>query len=79
MVGQDGGVFTFGDATFFGSTGGSPGGPAAVGLSPTPSGQGYWLARADGGVVPFGDAQNWGPLAPGPLAAPLVGLATQAG
>lgn len=31
-----------------------------VGISSTPSGQGYWLVSADGGVFAFGDAQYLG-------------------
>jgi hypothetical protein len=27
-----------------------------VGMSPSPSGDGYWLVAADGGVFSFGDA-----------------------
>ena len=54
----DGGVFTFGDAAFFGSAAasGSTAGGRVQGLVATPSGEGYWLATADGSVVAFGDA-----------------------
>ena len=57
-AGTDGGVFTFGDAGFFGSLPGRGAAPAApiVGMARTPGGGGYWLVGADGGVFTFGDA-----------------------
>src|ERR1700722_529400 len=57
LVGADGGVFTFGDARFFGSTGGVHLDEPVVGMAVTPSGNGYWLVGADGGVFTFGDAR----------------------
>ncbi len=72
MVGSDGGVFAFGDATFVGSSGqinpalaagGSnsfmPNKPI-VGLVPTTDGRGYWMVAADGGIFAFGDAGFYG-------------------
>ena len=56
VVGSDGGVFSFGDAAFYGSTGGSPLNEPIVGMAATPDGQGYWLVASDGGVFSFGDA-----------------------
>jgi len=58
---SDGGVYSFGDAVFYGSTGGSrPGGHDLTGiaLSYNRNGQvnGYWLVGSDGGVFSFGDA-----------------------
>ena len=49
MVARDGGIFSFGDATFFGSTGDIRLNQPIVGMAPTPSGHGYWLVAADGG------------------------------
>ena len=70
LVGLDGGVFSFGDAGFYGSL------PAlqvsvndVVGIASTPDGQGYWLLGADGGVFSFGDATFYGSL-PGVLGRP---------
>jgi hypothetical protein len=53
-VAADGGIFSFGDATFYGSTGGTPLNRPIVGMTAVPSGGvGYWLVAADGGVFPF--------------------------
>jgi len=61
LVGADGGVFSFGDAGFYGSV---PGLGIHIGdvvaAVPTPSGGGYWLFGADGGVFSFGDAPFYG-------------------
>lgn len=63
MVASDGGVFAFGDAQFYGSTGGIRLNQPIVGMASTPDGGGYWLVAADGGVFDFGDAQFGGSLA----------------
>ena len=57
LVAADGGVFTFGDARFLGSTGHRSLAAPIVGIAPTPSGRGYWLVASDGGVFTFGDAR----------------------
>jgi hypothetical protein len=75
LVGSDGGVFTFGDAGFFGSEAGHPLNAPVVGMAATPSGHGYWLVAADGGVFSFGDAGFLGSESGHPLAAPVVGMA----
>jgi hypothetical protein len=61
-VGTDGGVFTLGDASYFGSVPGEHITPRApiVGIARTPKGGGYWLVGADGGVFSFGDAGFYG-------------------
>jgi murein DD-endopeptidase MepM/ murein hydrolase activator NlpD len=56
LVASDGGIFTYGDATFHGSTGGIDLWEPIVGMAATPTGGGYWLFAADGGVFTFGDA-----------------------
>ena len=53
MVGSDGGVFSFGDARFHGSTGGMHLNKPIVGIAPTPDNRGYWLVASDGGVFAF--------------------------
>jgi cell wall-associated NlpC family hydrolase len=56
---------------------GSPGNSGASGgapPSPTPDGQGYWLATSDGGVTTYGDAQFYGAANALHLTAPVVGL-----
>jgi hypothetical protein len=53
MVASDGGVFSFGNAVFKGSTGDIRLNSPAVGLVPDPDGVGYWFVAADGGVFAF--------------------------
>ena len=52
---SDGGIFTFGDAAFYGSTGLHLNEPM-VGMAATPEDGGYWLVASDGGIFSFGDA-----------------------
>jgi hypothetical protein len=75
VVARDGGVFTFGGARYYGSTGAIPLARPIVGVAPTPSGNGYWLVADDGGVFSFGDARFYGSLGAQPLAAPIAGMA----
>ncbi|MGH9035672.1 MAG: sulfatase family protein, partial [Acidimicrobiia bacterium] len=56
LVASDGGLFSFGDAGFFGSTGDVRLNRPIVGMASTPSGKGYWLVASDGGLFSFGDA-----------------------
>ena len=56
----DGGIFTFGDAAFYGSTGGFRLNKPIVGMAATPDGRGYWLVASDGGIFTFGDAAFYG-------------------
>jgi hypothetical protein len=60
LVASDGGVFSFGDAAFYGSTGGIHLNQSIVAIAPTPDGRGYWLVASDGGVFSFGDAAFYG-------------------
>src|SRR4051794_5975223 len=57
LVAADGGIFSYGDAPFFGSLGGTHLNAPIVGGSTTPTGGGYWLLGEDGGVFTFGDAR----------------------
>src|SRR5207244_12735619 len=67
MVASDGGIFSFGDAEFYGSTGNIKLNQPITGMAPTQSGAGYWMVAADGGVVAFGDRKIHGsPAAPRP-------------
>jgi Glycosyl hydrolases family 43 len=75
LVAADGGVFTFGDATFFGSTGGIHLNQPIVGMAPTPDGRGYWLVAADGGIFTYGDATFFGSTGAIHLNQPIVGMA----
>ena len=56
LVASDGGIFTFGDAAFYGSTGSIHLNQPIVGMAATPDGHGYWLVASDGGIFAFGDA-----------------------
>ena len=62
MVAADGGIFAFGDAPFYGSTGSIHLNQPIVGMAPTPDGGGYWMVAADGGIFTFGDAPFYGSL-----------------
>lgn len=71
IVAADGGVFSFGDAPFFGSMGGRPLNAPIVAGAAHPSGQGYALVAADGGVFNFGAAKFFGSMGAKPLNAPM--------
>jgi hypothetical protein len=75
LVGSDGGIFTFGDAKFHGSTGGRRLNRPIVGMAPTPSGKGYWLVASDGGIFTFGSARFHGSTGGRRLNRPIVGMA----
>jgi hypothetical protein len=75
LAGLDGGVFTFGDAGFYGSAGGLHLNRPIVGIVATPDGRGYWLVASDGGVFTFGDAGFYGSAGGLPLSAAVVGMA----
>jgi peptidoglycan/xylan/chitin deacetylase (PgdA/CDA1 family) len=70
----DGGVFSFGDARFSGSTGARHLNRPIVGISRTPSGKGYWLVASDGGIFAFGDARFYGSTGGLKLNRPIVGM-----
>jgi len=77
LAGKDGGVYTFGGASYLGSLPALSIHPAApvVGLANDPAGNGYWLVGADGGVYAFGAAQYFGSMGGQHLNAPVVGMA----
>jgi Pro-kumamolisin, activation domain/IPT/TIG domain len=75
---SDGGVFDFGDANFWGSTGGMHLNQPVVGMAVTPSTNGYWLVAADGGIFTFGDARFFGSTGSMRLNRPIVGMASTA-
>ena len=72
---SDGGIFTYGDATFYGSTGAIHLNQPIVGMAATPDGQGYWLVASDGGIFTFGDAKFYGSTGAIHLNQPIVGMA----
>jgi hypothetical protein len=85
LVGSDGGIFTFGSAQFYGSTGALTLQRPVVGITPTIDGGGYWLVASDGGIFSFGDTAFYGSIPgigiapadsdnPRRLNAPIVGV-----
>ena len=75
VVAPDGGIFNFGDAAFYGSTGNLKLNAPILGLAATPTGQGYWLVASDGGIFSFGDARFYGSTGSLKLNKPVVGMA----
>jgi hypothetical protein len=76
LVASDGGIFPFGNATGYGSTGNVRLNRPIVGMARTPSGRGYWLVASDGGIFAFGDAGFLGSTGGLPLNQPIVGMAS---
>ncbi|HUA94715.1 MAG TPA: hypothetical protein VMB82_04225, partial [Acidimicrobiales bacterium] len=76
MAAADGGIFTYGTASFHGSMGGKPLNKPIVGLSETTTGEGYWMVASDGGIFSFGAARFYGSMGGRPLNQPIVGMAT---
>jgi hypothetical protein len=74
LVATDGGIFSFGDARFYGSTGAVILNQPIVGMAATPSASGYWLVASDGGIFTFGDAPFAGSTGKLKLNAPIVTL-----
>jgi len=75
LVASDGGIFTFGDAGYYGSTGAIHLNQPIVGMAATPDGHGYWLVASDGGIFTFGDAGFYGSTGAIHLNQPIVGMA----
>lgn len=69
---SDGGVFTVGNAQFYGSLGDLQINEPIVGIGTLPAGTGYSLFAADGGVFSFGGSQFYGSLGSIQLNAPIV-------
>jgi hypothetical protein len=89
LVGTDGGIFTFGSAHFYGSTGSLKLQRPVVGITPTADEGGYWLVASDGGIFAFGGAGFHGSIPglglapagsgqPRALNAPIVGMVPSA-
>jgi len=75
LVASDGGIFSFGDAAFYGSTGAIHLAQPIVGMAATPDGKGYWLVASDGGIFSFGDAAFYGSTGAIHLAQPIRAVA----
>jgi hypothetical protein len=74
LLGTDGGIFSFGEAQYYGSTGAMKLNQPIVGMASTPTANGYWLVASDGGVFSFGDAQFYGSTGAMTLNKPIVGM-----
>ncbi len=74
-VGSDGGIFSYGNATFHGSTGSLKLNAPIVGMAATPDGGGYWLVASDGGIFDYGDAGFYGSTGSIHLNNPIVAMA----
>jgi hypothetical protein len=72
-VASDGGVFSFGGAPFFGSTGAIALNAPIVGMAETSDGSGYRMVASDGGVFSF-SAPFLGSMGGTVLNAPVVGM-----
>ncbi len=75
QVASDGGVFNYGTANFYGSTGAMKLNAPMVGMTATQDQGGYWLVASDGGVFSYGDASFFGSTGSLKLNAPVVGMA----
>ena len=73
LVAADGGVFSFGDAAYYGSAGARHLKHPVVGMAASPDGKGYWLTAANGNVFSYGDVSNEGELIGGGTA-DVVGI-----
>jgi uncharacterized repeat protein (TIGR01451 family) len=76
LVASDGGIFNFGNAGFFGSTGAQTLNKPVVGMDVTSDGKGYWLVASDGGIFNYGDAGFFGSTGAQTLNKPIVGIAS---
>ncbi len=79
LAAADGGIFSFGNAAFFGSMGGRPLFRPIVGMAPAPGDGGYWEVASDGGIFSFGTAAFFGSMGGRPLNQPIVGVAAVPG
>jgi hypothetical protein len=77
-VASDGGIFSFGDAPFLGSMGGTHLNAPVVGMAIDQSANGYFEVASDGGIFSFGDALFRGSMGGTHLNSPIVGMALDA-
>ena len=76
LVASDGGIFSFGGAQFYGSTGSLVLNKPIVGMAATADGGGYWMVASDGGIFSYGDAHFYGSTGSMVLNKPIVGMAS---
>ena len=75
LVASDGGIFSYGGAQFYGSTGSLHLNAPIISMAATPDDAGYWLLASDGGIFAFGDAVFYGSTGGMHLNAPIVAMA----
>ena len=75
LVASDGGIFSFGGAPFYGSTGNIHLNQPIVGMAGSANSGGYWLVASDGGIFSFGSAPFYGSTGNIHLNKPVVGMA----
>jgi hypothetical protein len=75
LVASDGGIFSYGNAAFDGSTGGMSLNRPIVAMAATADGGGYWLVASDGGIFSYGDATFYGSTGGMHLNQPIVSMA----
>ncbi len=76
LAASDGGIFSFGNSPFFGSTGDIRLNQPIVGMSPSPDRGGYRFVARDGGIFAFGNASFSGSAGGSSLNSPIVGMAS---
>ena len=74
IAGSDGGIFSYGNASFYGSAGAIPLNQPIVGMASTPDGHGYWMVAGDGGIFSYGNAGFYGSTGAIRLNKPIVGM-----
>jgi hypothetical protein len=75
LVASDGGIFSFGGAPYYGSTGNIHLNQPIVGMATAANSSGYWLVASDGGIFSFGSAPFYGSAGSMHLNRPVVGMA----
>ena len=71
----DGGVFTSGNSTYYGSPNANTLAGFATDIASTPTGNGYWIVTTHGAVYHYGDARWFGSARDHALGKPVVGIA----
>ena len=74
MVAGDGGIFSYGDAVFYGSMGAQHLNMPIVGMATDAATGGYWMVASDGGIFSF-NAPFYGSMGDQHLNQPVVGMA----
>jgi ribosomal protein L24E len=75
LTGSDGGIFSYGTAQYYGSTGAIRLAQPIVGMTATRKGDGYWFVASDGGVFNYGSAGFYGSSGNIKLNLPVKGMA----